>query len=191
MKYNYTHHLDTSDLQTGDGWLVRNKLQPFRNPVSLLRIPICFFTGDPHHHAAALLIDNEGERWVVESVFPKAIATRLEEYLARHPRHYTIVKLSGLVSEEEMKIRLLALPGKWYDLLSLVLFQPIYQVTRMLTGKGIWLGQRFEKATRAKYCFEALSGFHPELFKKPWNVTAVDFLPFVTDEKKSDTIMVK
>jgi hypothetical protein len=162
------NHIDLTDVQTGDGLLVRNKFNPLKDPLSLLYPFIWLFTWNKFNHGGMFLFD-EGKWWIVESVYPVAIKTELQEYLAKKERKYQVVRFFSLLPEAERKRRVLGLVGKPYDLYSLLIAQPIYQVT------GIWIGCTKSKSEYAQYCFEALANIHKELFTKPWKATANTF----------------
>lgn len=157
------------DLKTGDILLINN---PFKitKPLYYLSAAIRFISGCNYNHAA-IILEEDGEKYVVEAVYPKVIKTRLEDWIYITDR--TILVQRPLCNVKDRKViagRIKRQIGKQYDVSSLFIHLPLMIISEKL-GFEKYTGKTQLEAIKKVYCYEMCANIYREFFNEWWKVT--------------------
>ena len=120
---------------------------------------IRWFTQFEYHHAALVGIHND-ELWIYESVFsgfkPTKSLAEYERYIIEDGINIKRIPKSRSLNITEFRKRLFELVGAPYDFMSLLIWHPIYQLSKRF-GKSWWFGKRGPAAKNKSVCTESIA----------------------------------
>lgn len=120
---------------------------------------IRWFTQFEYHHAAVIGL-HKGELWVYESVFNGFKPTwKLQDYqlyLLENGIKSMVIPKHHQLNIYIFRERLYELTGAPYDFASLLIWHPIYQLSKRI-GKSWWLGKRGPAAKNRSVCTESIA----------------------------------
>lgn len=130
--------------------------------------PIIRWATKTEYHHVGILNMYKGKLTVFEAVFKGFLPTQSwEDYLKEEGKDYDIMVFNKPNdAPENWSERLFNISGCPYDFGSLIVVQLLYQITRKLFGKGIWVGKKGTKALHKIYCTEAIAYIY--MFDKWW-----------------------
>jgi hypothetical protein len=141
-------------MKTGDLLLV-HRIFKWHKPKSYLSAAIRWFTNFYWNHTAIIvMIDNVA--YVLEAVGNGVILKPYETWKL----DTSIISEYVSIGEDIPTYEALYYLGHKYDFISLTFYQVIYQITRKLFKKGLWIGRKGNKAKGKLYCSELFATIH-------------------------------
>lgn len=141
-------------MKTGDLILVHRIFKWYR-PKSYLSAAIRWFTDFYWNHTAMIVVI-DGLPYVIEAVGNGVILKPFVTWCQDKTIIYDIKNIDADIQPNEA----LKYLGHKYDFISLVFYQVIFQLTRKLFKKGIWIGRKGAKADKVLYCSELFATIH-------------------------------
>lgn len=141
---------------------------------------IRWFTDCEYHHVAVVgrRKEDNNNLWVYEAVFKGFKPTYpIGMYYHRaKEKNIKTIEITPNVDIATFRERLYEIQGSPYDFKSLLFYQVVFQLTRKLFGKGLWLGKRGPGAKNRTYCSEAIAYILGHENWETW--TARDFINY-------------
>lgn len=134
-------------MKTGDLIIIHRKFN-WKRPISYLSAIIRWMTDFYWNHTETAYVEN-----YIYTVGAHGRGIKLQDwqqYISDPDLTYKLIELP-----EIEKSRILNILHVRYDISSLIFYQLIFQLTRKITGKGLWLGPSEEKSYNKLYCSEA------------------------------------
>lgn len=136
-------------MKTVKAILVHNYFNPKDDIISVLALFIRIL-GFTHWNHCEILIEENGEKYVIGAVYPKVRRLTYDKWLSMIKRDFKIMEIQTERTPEQMIETANALVGLNYDMGSLFVYMPFYLIHR------IWLGRQNNKASHALFCYELL-----------------------------------
>lgn len=141
------------ELQSGDIILYSNRFRLLK-PVTWLSTLIRIFTRVPYDHCA-IVVHSWGVPMLNEALGDGVICRPAAEHLQRKGTSFVVLRPLQPVSEQDLCRKANSMLGRKYDLLTLLVYQPLYRIT------GRWVGSTQDKiACRQFVCTEYVAWAH-------------------------------
>jgi hypothetical protein len=169
LNLNQLPSLEKDKIQTGDILLYSSK--------GFIGKAIQFFTRSKVNHVS-IAIEIWGEMYVYESIEKGFVPVKLEDSIKG--KDIFVLKPDFKVDKKAISLLTTSMAGHHrYDFASLLFFQVIYQVTKRVAGKGLWIGRKDANASKRLYCSEAVAYIYNTLhgiMEKWWKYFPAMFL---------------
>jgi hypothetical protein len=146
--------------------LVHNYFSPFKDPMSILSALIRIF-GQTHYNHCELLIEENGEKYVIGAVYPKVRKVDYDTWYNLLPRDFKVVDIISNKSQLQMIEDAKKQVGKRYDIISLLYYIPTLILLKKLM-----------KNTKTSYCYEVAAGVAG--YKDSYSILPNEFIEKLT-----------